>query len=156
MSFSTQNSSWISSICSIIFVRSYEHNTSCTSSSQWYVTVIITRGIKFFSNYFQLLLSFFTINDLINFFKGLKKSLLIFLLFVQFWNLKLSYKYLLYVFWHLHTYLSICLPPWPSNTPNIEFPPPISNYDIVASYIDLRQPSFNKNYLASNTWQTLT
>ena len=37
----------------------------------------------------------------------------------------------------------ICLPPWPSKTPNKEFPFPMSNSQIAASYIFRLQPLFD-------------
>ena len=79
---------------------------------------------------------------------------MVFLLFVQFGTLQLLNEDLLDVFGHFDAFIVEKLPPWPSNTPNMELPPPMSNSEMAASSIDLRQPNSDDSYLAFSSEKT--
>lgn len=154
MSFSTQNCSGISSISCVYLLRRNQTNTSCASSSIGYTTIVITGSITFFSNYFEFFFSLFARNHIINFLESFSQSSMVFLLFVQFWTFKLLNKDLFDVFRYFNAFVFTNVPPWPSKTPNIELPPPMSNSEIAASSIDLRQPGLFGYYLAFRSEKT--
>jgi hypothetical protein len=120
---------------------SNENYTGGTACSHRYTTIVITSSVIFFPNNLELILTFFAADHFIHFFESLHQSAIVFLLFVQFRTLQLLNEDLLNVFGHLDTLILAELPPWPSNTPNIELPPPMSSSEMAASSIDLRQPN---------------
>ena len=142
MSLSAQHPSGIPSIGCVYFGGGDQNYTGRATCSKWDCSIVVTCRIEFFPNYFELLLALLAVNHLVHLFESLHQSLLIFLLFVRFQILQLGYKYLLHVLRHLNTYITNNIPPWPSNTPKIELPLPMSNYVIAASSIDLRQPMY--------------
>lgn len=84
MSFPAQYCSRVSSVGCVKLSRCDQHDASCASSAEGYITIVVASSIEFFPNYLQLLLALLAVNHLVHFFEGLEESLFKFLLFVQF------------------------------------------------------------------------
>lgn len=128
--------------------RRDQHHTGSAACPQRNSRIVETSSIRFLANDLQLLLALLALDYLVDPPEGLREGLRVLFLLVQLAGLQLRDEDAFDVFGDLQACMRERVPPWPSKTPKMELPLPMSSSEMAASSMVRRQPAWKERYPA--------